>query len=90
MNNHTPEIDYACIVGRNLSPGARRLAEQDGWSDHARMHRATAAKYERLLDDYDAVAGLVARGVMSDEHDSESCEASCCVVALPATQDGGA
>lgn len=28
-----------------------------------------------LLDNYDPVPGLVARGVMSDEHDPDSCEA---------------
>lgn len=31
-----------------------------------------------LLDNYDPVPGLVARGVMSDEHDPDSCEADCC------------
>lgn len=34
-----------------------------------------------LLDDYDPVPSLVARGVMSDaeEHDPESCDLDCCV-----------
>ena len=32
-----------------------------------------------LLDNYDPVPGLVARGVMSDEHDPDSCEYDCCV-----------
>jgi len=31
-----------------------------------------------LLDDYDPVPSLVARGVMSDDHDQDSCEANCC------------
>ena len=28
---------------------------------------------------YDPALGLVARGVMSDEHDPASCEAGCCI-----------
>lgn len=32
-----------------------------------------------LLDDYDPVPSLVARGIASAEHDPDSCEAACCV-----------
>lgn len=38
--------DKALIVGRDLSPGARELAEQNGWEEHDRMHPKTAAEYE--------------------------------------------
>lgn len=31
-----------------------------------------------LLDGYDPAPGLVARGVMSQDHDPGSCDAACC------------
>lgn len=40
-----------------------------------------------LLDNYDPVPGLVARGVMSDEHDPDSCEAPCCIPPATTTKD---
>lgn len=45
--------------------------------------RSTEKGVNALLDDYDPSLGLVARGVMQgeDDHDPESCEASCCVSA---------
>jgi hypothetical protein len=33
-----------------------------------------------LLDNYDPVPGLVARGIVSDEHEPDSCDADCCVI----------
>lgn len=36
----------ARIVGHDLSEEARDLARAEGWSDHARMHPATATEYE--------------------------------------------
>ncbi len=38
--------DRAKIVGRDLSEAAQRLAYDNGWEPHARMHPATAATYE--------------------------------------------
>lgn len=32
-----------------------------------------------LLESYDPVPGLVARGIMSSDHDPQSCEAACCL-----------
>lgn len=42
-------------------------------------YRAMTGKDAPPLADYDPHPGLVARGVVSDEHDPESCEADCCV-----------
>lgn len=44
----------------------------------------------QLLADYDPVPGLVARGVMSDEHDPESCDLACCDPAEDAREGGQA
>lgn len=48
---------------------------------------------DALLDDYDPSLGLVARGVMqgADDHDPDSCEASCCAGPDPLAcpPDGG-
>jgi hypothetical protein len=40
---------------------------------------AMTGKDAPLLEGYDPHPGLVARGVVSDDHDPESCEADCCV-----------
>lgn len=43
------------------------------------VEECAALRAERdLLRDYDPVPGLVARGVMSSDHDPDSCEADCC------------
>lgn len=42
----------ALVVGRDLSPEAQRLAHEDGWESHARMHPTTAAEYERKAADH--------------------------------------
>lgn len=41
-----------------------------------------------LLDNYDPVPSLVARGVMSDEHDPDSCEFDCCATLPGASLSG--
>lgn len=43
--------DRAKIVGLDLSEAAQRIAHEDGWQPHARMHPATAAKYEEQARD---------------------------------------
>lgn len=41
-------------------------------------YRVMTGKDAPLLDGYDPHPGLVAHGVVSDEHDPDSCEADCC------------
>jgi hypothetical protein len=43
---------------------------------------AMTGKPAPLLEGYDPHPGLVARGVVSDDHDPESCDADCCVKAV--------
>lgn len=79
-STRSSEEDWPVIVDRaGWRLVARPPSQYAAWGcpEHNGVGDAASDK-EDLLTDYDPHPGLVARGVVSDEHDPESCEADCC------------